>query len=257
MTNNTDGPLLDHVAIGTRKLTDGWDLFGQILGGKWASGNDSPGYWWGQLAFNGGPKIELLTPTGGPDAAFLERFLARRGAGPHHYNFLVPDIRATLDRVAALDIKPVQVDLNHADWKEAFLPARSAHGLVIQIAEQAGPPDSSGPPAALVVSEVPSTFALVEHHVSDIDAALQLFTMALGGRVAESTALPGYADVTWPNGACVRLIRFPRPDSPGSKMSGAIHHLEFSRNHGHEFTTGEADQVSLLAMQLGVPILLR
>jgi hypothetical protein len=40
-------------------------------------------------------------------------------------------------------------------------------------------------------------------------------------------------------------------------MSGAIHHLEFSRNHGHEFTAGEADKVSLLAAQLGVPILLR
>src|ERR1700734_957814 len=82
--------VLDHVALGTRDLADGWQLFGGLLGGTWAYGGDSPGYWWGQLQFARGPMIELLTPTGGPDAAFLERFLASRGAGPHHFNFHVP-----------------------------------------------------------------------------------------------------------------------------------------------------------------------
>ena len=70
--------ILDHLAIGTRALTDGWQLFGGVLGGTWAYGDDSPGYWWGQLAFAAGPKIELLTPTGGPGGAFLDRFLAAR-----------------------------------------------------------------------------------------------------------------------------------------------------------------------------------
>jgi len=88
--------VLDHLAIGTPALTDGWELFGGVLGGTWAYGGDSPGFWWGQLSFAAGPKIELMTPTGGPDAAFLERFLASRGAGPHHLNFLVSDIEATL-----------------------------------------------------------------------------------------------------------------------------------------------------------------
>ena len=88
--------VLDHVAIGTSALTDGWDLFGGLLGGSWVYGGDSPGFWWGQLGFCTGPKIELLTPAGGPDAAFLERFLASRGAGPHHFNFIVPDIAAAL-----------------------------------------------------------------------------------------------------------------------------------------------------------------
>src|SRR5690348_17804434 len=73
--------ILDHLAIGTPALAAGWELFGGVLGGTWADGDDSPGFWWGQLEFAASPKIELLTPTGGPDAAFLERFLARRGAG--------------------------------------------------------------------------------------------------------------------------------------------------------------------------------
>ena len=116
--------VLDHLAIGTPALTDGWELFGGVLGGTWAYGGDSPGFWWGQLEFAAGPKIELLTPTGGPDAAFLERFLAARGAGPHHFNFLVSDIEATLARVRALGIEPVGVNLDNPNWKEAFLHPR-------------------------------------------------------------------------------------------------------------------------------------
>ena len=48
-----------------------------------------------------GPKIELLTPTGGSGAAFLDRFLAARGAGPHHFNFLVTDIEDALTLIKA------------------------------------------------------------------------------------------------------------------------------------------------------------
>ena len=116
--------VLDHFAIGTSALADGWDLFGGVLGGTWAYGGDSRGYWWGQLEFASGPKVELLTPTGGPDAAFLERFLAARGAGPHHFNFITADIEATLARVRALGIEPVQVNLDSDTWKEAFQEGR-------------------------------------------------------------------------------------------------------------------------------------
>ena len=35
--------ILDHFAIATPALTDGWDLFGGVLGGTWAFGDDSPG----------------------------------------------------------------------------------------------------------------------------------------------------------------------------------------------------------------------
>src|SRR6478672_2447995 len=141
--------VLDHLAIGTPALTDGWELFGGVLGGTWAYGMDSPGFWWGQLEYAAGPKIELLTPTGGPDAAFLDRFLASRGAGPHHLNFLVTDIEETLGLVKAHGIEPVGVNLASPGWKEAFLHPRDAHGIVIQVAQQASPPPPSAPPADL------------------------------------------------------------------------------------------------------------
>ena len=124
--------VLDHLAIGTPDLADGWDLFGGVLGGTWAYGGDSPEYWWGQLQFAAGPKIELLTPTGGADAAFLERFLAGRGAGPHHFNFLVTDIEDALARIRASGIEPIGVNLANPAWREAFLHPRNAHGIVIQ-----------------------------------------------------------------------------------------------------------------------------
>ena len=55
---------LDHLAIGTPALTDGWELFGGLLGGTWAYGGDSPGYWWGQLEFASGPKITIQNVDG-------------------------------------------------------------------------------------------------------------------------------------------------------------------------------------------------
>ena len=132
--------VLDHLAIGTLTLTDGWELFGGVLGGTWVYGDYSPGYWWGQLRFAAGPKIELLTPTVGPDAAFLERFLAAHGTGPHHFNFIVSDIERTLAQIEALGLEPVGVNLDNPSWREAFLHPRSAHGIVIQVAQQDGSP---------------------------------------------------------------------------------------------------------------------
>src|SRR6202000_928393 len=98
--------ILDHLAVGTPALSGGWELFAGVLGGTWAYGGDSPGYWWGQLEFASGPKIELLTPTGGPDAAFLDRFLAARAAGPPHVNFLVPGLAGRRARCKAAGPPP-------------------------------------------------------------------------------------------------------------------------------------------------------
>src|ERR1700733_12231638 len=172
--------VLDHFAIGTQTLTDGWDLFGGVLGGTWGAGGGSRGYWGGQLSFAAGPKIELLTPTGGPDAAFLERFLAAHGAGPHHFNFIVDDIEATLGRIRALGIEPVGVNLDDPAWKEAFLHPRSAHGIVVQVAQQDGAPDTPAP-AELPEPGPPTRLDLIEHLVSDLDGAVRLFREALDG----------------------------------------------------------------------------
>ena len=238
--------VLDHLAIGTPALNDGWELFGGVLGGTWVNGMDSPGYWWGQLEFAAGPKVELLTPTSGPDAAFLERVLAARGAGPHHFNFMVSDTRATLARIRALGIEPVGVSLDHPAWQEAFLHPRDAHGIVIQVAQQAGSPPADTPPAGLPEPGPATSFGLIEHRVGDLAGGTRLFTEALDGR---PEAADGDAtELTWPGGRRIRLVR-----EDGLPLGGSLHHVRFTRAEG-AFSAQDRERAGLLAKRLGVTV---
>jgi methylmalonyl-CoA/ethylmalonyl-CoA epimerase len=237
--------ILDHLAIGTPALSAGWELFADVLGGAWAYGGDSPGYWWGQLKFASGPKIELLTPTGGPDAAFLDRFLAARGAGPHHFNFLVSDIETALARIKAAGIDPVGVNLANPGWKEAFLHPRAAHGIVIQVAQQDGSP-TSAPPRELPEPGPLTRLDLIEHHVSDLDGAVRLFCDVLDGRLEAADA--GTAELTWPGGKRIKLVR-----EDGLPLGGALHHVRFTRVTG-AFSTKDRERAGLLARQLGLTL---
>jgi methylmalonyl-CoA/ethylmalonyl-CoA epimerase len=257
MTNT----VLDHVAIGTSELTDGWELFGGVLGGTWVYGGDATGFWWGQLQFGAGPKIELITPTGGPDSAFLERFLASRGPGAHHLNFVVTDIRATLSRVRALGIEPVGVSLLSATWKEAFLHPKDAHGIVVQVAEQSGPPPEIDPPAELGQPGPASAFAVVEHHVADIENATRLFQEALEGEIvgrtdgeATSTEKQSRVELTWPNGARLRLVQAaPESDNPEPGRKFIATRLRFDRD-GAAVSTAELSRARDLCERLGVTV---
>jgi catechol 2,3-dioxygenase-like lactoylglutathione lyase family enzyme len=246
--------ILDHVSIGTRALADGWELFGGLLGGTWVYGGDSPGFWWGQVQFRGGPKIEMITPTGGPDSAFLERFLARNGPGAHHLNFIVSDIEQTLQRIGALGIEPVQVRLDDPRWKEAFLRSRDAFGIVIQVAEQSGPSPELAPPADFGPAGQPSAFTLIDQYVDDIGAATQLFESALNGEVMSrvDTSAGSVAELTWPNGARLRL----RTRAPGPPAEDGLGQLHFSRHDG-TFSPDELSRAADLSRLLGVCVELR
>ena len=237
--------ILDHLAIGTPALAAGWELFGGVLCGTWADGYDPPGFWWGQLEFAAGPKIELLTPTGGPDAAFLERFLAARGAGPHHFNFLVTDIEDTLARIKAFGIEPVGINLADPAWKEAFLHPRDAHGIVIQVAQEAGTP-ASPPPRELPEPGPPARFDLIEHHVGDLGGAVRLFSEVLDAQV--ETAGAEAAELTWPGGKRIRLVR-----EDGLPLGGALHHVRFSRAAG-TFSAQDRERAAPLARRLGLTV---
>jgi methylmalonyl-CoA/ethylmalonyl-CoA epimerase len=236
---------LDHLAIGTPTLTDGWDLFGGVLGGTWVYGGDSPGFWFGQLRFAAGPKIEILTPAGGPNAAFLERFLAGHGPGAHHVTFVVTDINQTLARVRAFGIEPVGVNLANPGWKEAFLHPHSAHGIVVQVAQQAGALDTPAP-RELPPPGPPARFDLIEHHVGDLDGATRLFRDVLDGH-------PGGADtksaeLTWPGGKRIRLVR-----EDGLPNGGRLHHIRFTRAAG-AFSAQDLERAGLLAKRLGLAV---
>jgi len=238
--------VLDHLAIGTSVLADGWDLFGGVLGGRWAYGSDSEGFWWGQLDFAAGPKIELLTPNGEPGGSFLDRFLAARGAGPHHFNFAVTDIESTLARIRAAGIEPVGVNLDDPTWKEAFLHPRSAHGIVIQVAQQDGPAPLCAPPPDLPEPGPATRLDLIEHHVVDLDGAVRLFRDVLDGELTDAGTQT--ADLSWPGAKRIRLVR--EEDLP---HGGTLHHIRFTRVNG-PFTDRDRALTALLSKRLGTPI---
>jgi methylmalonyl-CoA/ethylmalonyl-CoA epimerase len=251
--------VLDHVAVATRVLKDGWDLFGGVLGGRWAYGGNDAGFWWGQLQFRSGPKIELLTPTGGPDAAFLDRFLAARGPGPHHLNFSVSDIGAALGRIRALGIEPVGVSLDSPTWKEAFLHPRDAHGIVIQVAQQSGPPPRPAAPADLPVPGAATDLEIAELQVDDIDGAVRLYTDALDGEVVSKHGTDGdqAVDLTWQNRTRIRIVGGSAgcQAEPGRPASVGFARLRFARR-GTGFTPDELSQAETLSSRLGVTLAL-
>jgi catechol 2,3-dioxygenase-like lactoylglutathione lyase family enzyme len=247
--------VLDHVAVATRTLTDGWDLFGGLLGGRWAYGGDDSGYWWGQLEFAAGPKVELLTPTGSADGAFLEKYLDSHGPGPHHLNFYVTDISRTLADVRAAGIEPVGVNLTSATWKEAFLHPRDAYGIVIQVAQQSGPPPELAPPAELPDPGLPSDLAMICHRVDDIDGAIGLFRDVLGGEVITRDAAGGVpaAELSWANGARLRLTQNAAPTTRSSRTSGGLAYLNFARR-GVAFGPEELSRADDLSKRLGLSL---
>lgn len=247
--------VLDHVAVGTSTLTDGWELFGGLLGGAWAYGDDSPGFWWGQLRYTSGPKVELLTPTTGAESAFLERFLADRGPGFHHLNFIVPAISVTLGKIRALGIEPVQVRLQNPRWKEGFLRPSDAYGTVVQVAEQDSSPRPSARPAGLGVAGRSCALSLIEQRVADIDGAVRLFTEALDGRVLtrRDSAAARAAELSWPNGARLRLVQ-PAADDSASMPSGeGITHVRFTRDDG-AFGPADMERAAELSRRLGIMV---
>jgi methylmalonyl-CoA epimerase len=84
-------------------------------------------------------RIELVEPT--DTTTGVARFLASRGEGFHHVCFEVPDISATLTRLAVdgvelLDTTPRQ----GADGPVAFLHPRSCHGVLVELIEAPGGP---------------------------------------------------------------------------------------------------------------------
>ena len=91
--------VFDHVAIAVERITDLWPTFAAALGGRYVDRGIGSDFEWTQLRFANGFVVEGLQPVGAENGAFLHRFLARNGPGPHHITFKVPDLDAALERV--------------------------------------------------------------------------------------------------------------------------------------------------------------
>lgn len=158
---------------------------------------------------------------------------------------MVADIGAALAAVRAAGLEPIRVNLARPAWKEAFIHPRDAQGIVVQIAQQSGPPPPHPVPGDLPGPGPASAFALTELHVADLARARELFGAILGGRHGEPGRNDaGVAELTWPNGSRLRLTR----NSGGS----GIARLLFTRTAA--YTASEREAGAALAGRLRVPV---
>jgi methylmalonyl-CoA/ethylmalonyl-CoA epimerase len=128
------GARLDHVAVAVHDATDSAKLFRDVLGAEFAGFGDNTdqGFRWVQYRVPNGGKIELVTPIG---EGFVSRFLEKRGEGVHHMTFTVKDLPAQVERIRTGGIELIQVNLEDEHWREAFIHPKTAHGVLVQLAE--------------------------------------------------------------------------------------------------------------------------
>ncbi len=86
-----------------------------------------------------GVKVELVQPT--DDTTGVARFLESKGEGFHHICFEVPDIQASLDRLAALGLQLIDsTPRKGGEGPVAFVHPRSCHGVLVELIEAQGGP---------------------------------------------------------------------------------------------------------------------
>ena len=241
---------MDHVAVASERAWDNLIRYGYHLGGRWLGGPDNDperrddsvddsagddGFYFCQVEFAAGTKIEILQAIPGPGSDFIRRFLARNGPGPHHYTFKVPDFDAALDQVRTAGYDVVGERSDNPDWMEAFLHPKQSHGIVIQLAHPGGDDGDEGwidatplPPSPR--PELPTLDRCV-HLVADLSAATELFAKALGmDLVAEGSDEAGtFAELV----SAGFLLRLVQPTDPSlahwlGNRAGRLHHLAFT-----------------------------
>ena len=122
----------DHIAIAVHQITDAANLIEALLGGVPGDSGTGRGFTFRQWTFTGGT-VELLEPRGAD--SFLRRFLAARGEGLHHVTFKVQDLPRWADRFRAAGYRVVGENYDNPEWREIFIHPKSAHGVLIQLAE--------------------------------------------------------------------------------------------------------------------------
>jgi methylmalonyl-CoA/ethylmalonyl-CoA epimerase len=91
-----------------------------------------------QIAFlpAGEAEIELVQPTTGDSG--VARYLAKRGAGMHHICLSVPDLRASLQELAAQGVRLINPEpMAGSDGRQyAFVHPESTGGVLLELYQQ-------------------------------------------------------------------------------------------------------------------------
>jgi methylmalonyl-CoA/ethylmalonyl-CoA epimerase len=230
----TDGDVdadFDHVALAAADTAPAMRFLTGTLGGTVLSGGQAFGFRPVQVLvgdITGGMKVELLEPWDAEHNDFLDRFVARSGAGPHHLTFKVKDLDVALESARRAGFTPVGIERSDPRWQEAFLHPSEAHGTVVQVAQTTEGADRAawlayvavngpeGSPKWWVDPEPPTGPTTYLRRVvlgaPDPAALLPLYAGLLGG--VEVASADGGREFAWPGGGQVRIEA--RPDvAPG------------------------------------------
>jgi methylmalonyl-CoA epimerase len=126
---------IDHVAIAVRDLERAKHFFIECLGGRelFCAPFADQGYRWTTLELGTSCFIELLDPL---DAdGFVNRFIEKRGEGPHHITIQVDDLEAMHKMLEEKGIKTFGYSEALPGWKEFYIHPKEAFGTLIQFAE--------------------------------------------------------------------------------------------------------------------------
>jgi methylmalonyl-CoA/ethylmalonyl-CoA epimerase len=126
----------DHVSMAVNDIEAAAPLI-TLLGGTYFDGGTNPwgDFRWVQYDLPGTGRLELIAPLNSDPDHFIQRFLTERGEGLHHLTFKVYDINQAVARSTEMGFTVTGFDDRLPDWKEAFIHPKSAHGVLIQLAE--------------------------------------------------------------------------------------------------------------------------
>ncbi len=137
LLDHAGAPLrLHHVGIVVGDLdvaVAGYETLGFGSGERW----DLPQQQVVAVTFPAGPGwVELIQPTD-PEGP-IARFHAKRGDGMHHIAYAVPDLVATLQRLAAAGIRLIdtQPRTGTHGWRIAFIHPESCNGVLTELVEE-------------------------------------------------------------------------------------------------------------------------
>ena len=137
----SDGIRVHHLAVVVADLDQALQFWRDALGLQVSHIEDVPEQA-SQVAFlpAGDAEIELVRPTTSDSG--VARYLAKRGAGMHHICLSVPDLRASLQQLAAQGVRLINPEpMAGSDGRQyAFVHPESTGGVLLELYQQQGHP---------------------------------------------------------------------------------------------------------------------
>jgi len=132
VSTTTPRLIVDHVSIAVREIDEALAFFQRhfpVVMGMAKQPGYTPDFRWCDF-YLGRFKLELIE-SAAPDS-FVDRFLAKRGAGFHHWSLYTDQLAPLLTRMEADGLRVVdKFDAGGGDVT-AFLSPRSAYGVLVQ-----------------------------------------------------------------------------------------------------------------------------